>query len=271
MVSAHQKKGIWRAIAKDVRTLGVYHRRSTHCLKRWEDLRHWSKKTAEAQLGMASQRGRGARRTMTPLMSRILAVAYPELDGRLRASQQPQGASSGGGALAPQQEGTATHLALEGEVTESEATSWTEGEGSSTVGTGADTSDSDSSSDGSSLAVAGTSVPTASTGAVLTVVLDSVCPAPDRARGRAALVTPVVQAPWRPGSSLGVERWRIGVLKYCGRYFVFRLSVGGDRHGVCFYRRGGLSVKVAVCVGGFRHGRDSIYFSAGLLVVLPPL
>ncbi|KAJ1214982.1 hypothetical protein NDU88_002592 [Pleurodeles waltl] len=90
-VSAHQKKGIWRAIAKEVRTLGVYHRWSTHCCKRWEDLRRWSKKTAEAQLGMASQRGRGSCRTMTPLMYRILVVAYPELDGRLRASQQPQG------------------------------------------------------------------------------------------------------------------------------------------------------------------------------------
>ncbi|KAJ1204253.1 hypothetical protein NDU88_008034 [Pleurodeles waltl] len=90
-VSTHQKKGIWCAIAKEVRTLGVYHRRSTHCRKRWEDLHHWSKKTVEAQLGMASQRGRGARRTMTTLMYRILAVAYPELDGRLRASQQAQG------------------------------------------------------------------------------------------------------------------------------------------------------------------------------------
>ncbi|KAJ1152318.1 hypothetical protein NDU88_005093 [Pleurodeles waltl] len=65
-VSAHQKKDIWRAIAKDVRTLGVYHRQSTHCRKRWEDICRWSKKPAEAQLGMASQRGRGARRTMTP-------------------------------------------------------------------------------------------------------------------------------------------------------------------------------------------------------------
>ncbi|KAJ1175491.1 hypothetical protein NDU88_000779 [Pleurodeles waltl] len=36
---------------------------------------------AEAQLGMASQRGRGDRRTLTPLMARRLAVAYPELDG----------------------------------------------------------------------------------------------------------------------------------------------------------------------------------------------
>ncbi|KAJ1174394.1 hypothetical protein NDU88_006216 [Pleurodeles waltl] len=90
-VSAHQKKDIWRAIAKDVRTLGVYHRRSTHCRKRWEDIRRWSKKSAEAQLGMASQRGRGACHTMSPLMFRILAVAYPELDGRSRASQQPQG------------------------------------------------------------------------------------------------------------------------------------------------------------------------------------
>ncbi|KAJ1110394.1 hypothetical protein NDU88_007746 [Pleurodeles waltl] len=59
-VSTHQKKSIWRAIAKEVRTLGVYHRRSTHCCKRWEDLRRWSKKMAEAQLGLASQRGRGA-------------------------------------------------------------------------------------------------------------------------------------------------------------------------------------------------------------------
>ncbi|KAJ1159684.1 hypothetical protein NDU88_000189 [Pleurodeles waltl] len=59
-ISAHQKKGILRAIAKEVQTLGVYHRWSTHCRKRWEDLRRWSKKTAEAQLGMASQLGRGA-------------------------------------------------------------------------------------------------------------------------------------------------------------------------------------------------------------------
>ncbi|KAJ1086513.1 hypothetical protein NDU88_006629 [Pleurodeles waltl] len=72
-VSAHQKKGIWRAIAKELRTPGVYHRRSTHCCKRLEDLRLWTKKTAEVQLGLASQRGRGARRTMIPLMFRILA------------------------------------------------------------------------------------------------------------------------------------------------------------------------------------------------------
>ncbi|KAJ1099330.1 hypothetical protein NDU88_004432 [Pleurodeles waltl] len=74
-----------------MRTLGVYGRRSTHCHKRWEDLRRWARKTAEAQLGMASQQGRGGRRTLTPLMARILAVAYPELDGCLGASQQPQG------------------------------------------------------------------------------------------------------------------------------------------------------------------------------------
>ncbi|KAJ1188398.1 hypothetical protein NDU88_005159 [Pleurodeles waltl] len=80
-VSAHQKRDIWRAIAKEVRTLGAHQRRGTHCRKRWEDIRRCSKKTAEAQLGMASQRGRGARRTTTPLMFQILAVAYPELDG----------------------------------------------------------------------------------------------------------------------------------------------------------------------------------------------
>ncbi|KAJ1177678.1 hypothetical protein NDU88_002930 [Pleurodeles waltl] len=65
-VSAYQKTDIWRAIAKEVRTLGVHQRQSTHCRKRWEDIRRWSKKTAEAQLGMAFQRGRGARRTMSP-------------------------------------------------------------------------------------------------------------------------------------------------------------------------------------------------------------
>ncbi|KAJ1140091.1 hypothetical protein NDU88_006451 [Pleurodeles waltl] len=89
-VSTHQKKGLWRAITKDVWTMGIYGRRSTHCWKRWEDLRRWARKTAEAQLGMASQRGRGAYRNLTPLRARILTLAYPELDGRLRASQQPQ-------------------------------------------------------------------------------------------------------------------------------------------------------------------------------------
>ncbi|KAJ1155191.1 hypothetical protein NDU88_007926 [Pleurodeles waltl] len=53
-VSANQKKGIWCAITKEVRTLGVYHRRSTHCRKIREDLRRWTKKTAEAQLGWPS-------------------------------------------------------------------------------------------------------------------------------------------------------------------------------------------------------------------------
>ncbi|KAJ1163423.1 hypothetical protein NDU88_003881 [Pleurodeles waltl] len=90
-VSAHQKIDIWRAIAKDVRALGVHNRRGTHCRKRWEDIRRGSRKTAEALLGMASQRRRGASRQLTPLMSRILAVAYPDLDGRVRTSQQTQG------------------------------------------------------------------------------------------------------------------------------------------------------------------------------------
>ncbi|KAJ1217391.1 hypothetical protein NDU88_004985 [Pleurodeles waltl] len=65
-VSACQKKGLWRTIAKEVRSLGVYGRRSTPGRKQWEDQRRWAQKTEEAQLGMASQRGRGARRTLTP-------------------------------------------------------------------------------------------------------------------------------------------------------------------------------------------------------------
>ncbi|KAJ1108423.1 hypothetical protein NDU88_005799 [Pleurodeles waltl] len=113
-VSAHQKKDIWRNIAKDVRTLGVHQRRGTHCRKRWEDIRRWSKNMVEAQLEMGSQCWGVARHTMTLLMFRILVVAYLEWDGCLRASQQPQGASSRGGAAPPEQEGAASHMALEG-------------------------------------------------------------------------------------------------------------------------------------------------------------
>ncbi|KAJ1191999.1 hypothetical protein NDU88_001311 [Pleurodeles waltl] len=162
-VSAHQKRDIWRAIAKEVRTLGAHQRRGTHCRKRWEDIHRCSKKTAEAQLGMVSQRGRGARRTTTPLMFRILAVAYLELDGRLRTSQQTQGASSGGGTVAPEHEGAASHIAMEGHTTDSECTSGTEGEGSFTSATGSPTSDTDSSTDGSSPVVAAPSVRPTST------------------------------------------------------------------------------------------------------------
>ncbi|KAJ1170063.1 hypothetical protein NDU88_001944 [Pleurodeles waltl] len=54
-VSTHQKKGIWRAITKEVRTLGVFDRRITHCRKRGENLRRWAGKMAEAHLGLASQ------------------------------------------------------------------------------------------------------------------------------------------------------------------------------------------------------------------------
>ncbi|KAJ1179886.1 hypothetical protein NDU88_005117 [Pleurodeles waltl] len=167
-VSAHQKVDIWRAIAKEVRALGVHVRRGTHCRKRWEDIRRGTRKTAESLLGMASQPRRGASRTLTPLMSRILAVAYPDLDGRLRTSQQTQGASSGGGDLASEHEGAASHKAPVGRGTDTEGTSDPEGEGSTTTGTGGDTSDTDTSSDGSSLAVAATSGPPASTGTAAT-------------------------------------------------------------------------------------------------------
>ncbi|KAJ1112412.1 hypothetical protein NDU88_000676, partial [Pleurodeles waltl] len=157
-VSAHQKIDIWRAIGKDVRTLGVHNRRGTHCCKRWEDIRRGSRKTAEALLGMASQRRRGASRLLTPLMSQILADAYPDLDGRVRTSQQAQGASSGGGEVALEHEGAASHMAPEGHATDSDFTSETEGEGGSTTGTRGDISNTDTSSEGGSLVVAATSV-----------------------------------------------------------------------------------------------------------------
>ncbi|KAJ1130768.1 hypothetical protein NDU88_009116 [Pleurodeles waltl] len=184
-VSAHQKRDIWCAIAKEVRTLGAHQRRGTHCRKRWEDIRRCSKKTAEAQLGMASQRGRGARCTMTPLMFRILAVAYPELDGRLRTSQQTQGASTGGGTVAQEHEGAASHMATEGHTTDSEFTSGTEGEGSFTSATGSPNSDTDSSADGSSPVVAAPSVRHTSTGTAATSPTSTALPAAPQRSPRA--------------------------------------------------------------------------------------
>ncbi|KAJ1191470.1 hypothetical protein NDU88_000786 [Pleurodeles waltl] len=155
---------------------------------------------------MPSQRRRGASRQLTPLMSRILAVAYPDLDGRVRTSQQTQGASSGGGEVASEHEGAASHMALEGHATDSEYTSGTEGEGSSTAGTRADVSGSDSSSEGSSLVVAATSVPPATTGAVLTVVFCAGVRVPGRGAGIQQRVGCVVRVPCCPDSSWGV--WR---------------------------------------------------------------
>ena len=54
-------------------------------------LARWSGKLAEVKLGLSSLIGRGARRTLTPLMERVLAVAYQDLAGHLRAQQQLTG------------------------------------------------------------------------------------------------------------------------------------------------------------------------------------
>ncbi|KAJ1104283.1 hypothetical protein NDU88_001695 [Pleurodeles waltl] len=54
-------------------------------------LRRQGRRTGEAQLGKASQRGRGACRTLTSPMALILVVAYLDLDGHLMTAQQPQG------------------------------------------------------------------------------------------------------------------------------------------------------------------------------------
>ncbi|KAJ1117121.1 hypothetical protein NDU88_005321 [Pleurodeles waltl] len=75
-------------------------------------------------------------------------------------------ASSGGGDLASEHEGAASHKAPVGTGTDTEGPS--EPEGSTTTGTAGESSDSDTSSDGSSLAVAATSGPPASTGTAAT-------------------------------------------------------------------------------------------------------
>ncbi|XP_078537652.1 uncharacterized protein LOC144823205 [Lissotriton helveticus] len=87
-LKVHQRKAVWRAIAAKVRALGVSNRRHTHCHKRWDDISRLAKQVAEMKLGMVPRTGRVARRTMTPLMARILAVTYPDLDARLKGLQQ---------------------------------------------------------------------------------------------------------------------------------------------------------------------------------------
>ncbi|XP_078518853.1 uncharacterized protein LOC144784028 [Lissotriton helveticus] len=87
-LKVHQRKAVWRAIAAKVRALGVSNRRHTHCHKRWDDISRLAKQVAEMNLGMVPRTGRVARRTMTPLMARILAVTYPDLDARLKGLQQ---------------------------------------------------------------------------------------------------------------------------------------------------------------------------------------
>ncbi|KAJ1090700.1 hypothetical protein NDU88_003829 [Pleurodeles waltl] len=119
-----------------------------------------------------------------PLMACTLAVAYPELDGHLRASQQPQGASSGGGAEAPATEGAASHSNQEAVSTDDEGTSGTEGEGSTTEEAGGDSSNTDTSCDGSSLVVEDTSVTTPATGTATTLRISTSLPAaPQRVAG----------------------------------------------------------------------------------------
>ncbi|KAJ1162584.1 hypothetical protein NDU88_003052 [Pleurodeles waltl] len=86
-------------------------------------------------------------------------------------------ASSGGGDLASEHEGAAGHKAPVGPGTDTVGTSDPEGEGSTTTGTAGESSDSDTSSDGSSLAVAATSGPPASTGTAATQRTSTALPA----------------------------------------------------------------------------------------------
>ncbi|KAJ1161379.1 hypothetical protein NDU88_001866 [Pleurodeles waltl] len=94
-------------------------------------------------------------------------------------------ASSGGGEVASEHEGAASHMAMAGHATDSDFTSETEGEGSSTVGTRAEVSGSDSSSEGSSLVVAATSVPPATTGTAATQRTSTALPAAPQPSPRA--------------------------------------------------------------------------------------
>ncbi|KAJ1118809.1 hypothetical protein NDU88_006996 [Pleurodeles waltl] len=92
-------------------------------------------------------------------------------------------AATRGEAEAPVTEGAASHMGLEAESTDGDGTSGTEDEGSTTTGTGGETTDSDSSSDGSSLAVADTSVPTPAAGYRKILNLGRSSVTPDKSTG----------------------------------------------------------------------------------------
>ncbi|KAJ1119359.1 hypothetical protein NDU88_007545 [Pleurodeles waltl] len=127
---------------------------------------------------MASQRGRGAHRNLTPLMARILPRAGWVLEGSTAATRglfpsvilsMCALASSGGetGPLAT--DGAASPRTHEAEFPDTEGTSAMERERSTTAETGGDNTDSDSSSDGTSLVVADTSGTTPTTGTAATL------------------------------------------------------------------------------------------------------
>ncbi|KAJ1147749.1 hypothetical protein NDU88_000608 [Pleurodeles waltl] len=89
-VKAHAKVKIWQAIARSVRTKGVYERSSRHCRKRWEDLRRWTRLTCVNLLGKSTEQKKRVRRTMTPMMRKILEVAYPDLAEQLQAKEKQE-------------------------------------------------------------------------------------------------------------------------------------------------------------------------------------
>ncbi|XP_078496900.1 uncharacterized protein LOC144752966 [Lissotriton helveticus] len=96
VLKVHQCNAVWRAIARKVQALGVFNRQHTHCHKRWDDICRMSKNVAEMTLGLLPWTSRLARRSMTPLIDRILAVTQPELDASSKEHQQQTGASPGG-------------------------------------------------------------------------------------------------------------------------------------------------------------------------------
>ncbi|KAJ1199335.1 hypothetical protein NDU88_003172 [Pleurodeles waltl] len=87
--------------------------------------------------------------------------------------------------MASEHDGAAGHKAPVGPGTDTEGTSDPEGEGSTTTGTAGESSESDTSSDGSSLGVAATSVPPASTGTAATQRTSPALPAAPQSSLRA--------------------------------------------------------------------------------------
>lgn len=141
-VKPHDKVKIWRAIARSVRMKGVYERSSLNCRKRWEDLRRWTRLTCIHLLGKSTEQKKRVRRTMTPMMRRILAVAYPDLAEQLQAKEKQEVVP--GTLRIPKEEADQQEMPPEsdgGGASSTEGQSGTDGEGAGlNVSSGATTS-----------------------------------------------------------------------------------------------------------------------------------
>ncbi|KAJ1184613.1 hypothetical protein NDU88_001416, partial [Pleurodeles waltl] len=65
--------------------------RSINCWKCWQDLRWWTSFITLTKLGRSFQQKKCMQQSLTSVMCHTQALAYPDLDGDLKAREQRQG------------------------------------------------------------------------------------------------------------------------------------------------------------------------------------